>query len=188
MWPARNSGCGLSGLSCLRGLRTTGLDMRKLFLASAVLLAMPATAATAADLRTKAPVLKAPPPVAVFSWSGFYVGANIGYSWGRARNDWDVFVPALTVVDQTVCPPALCASGSDSNKLNGAIGGLQAGYNWQMANVLVGLEADIQASGQKGSEVFSAPFATSIIIGVTPGGRNRIRRLHAKARLGRHPA
>ena len=66
----------------------------------------------AADLRAKAPVFKAPPPVAVFSWSGFYAGANIGYSWGRSRNDWSVFAPALVVVNATVCPPALCASGS----------------------------------------------------------------------------
>jgi len=145
-----------------------GRDMRRLSLASAALLAMLASPAMAADMRAKAPVFKAPPPVAVFSWSGFYVGGNIGYSWGRSRNDWNVFAPALVVVNPTVCPPALCASGSDSNKINGAIGGLQAGYNWQMANAVVGLEADVQASGQKGSQVFSAPFATSIIVGGIP--------------------
>jgi outer membrane immunogenic protein len=142
--------------------------MRRLFLASAALLAMLASPAMAADLPAKAPLFKAPPPVAIFSWSGFYVGANIGYSWGRSRNDWDVFAAALTVVNPTVCPPALCVSGSDTNKINGAIGGLQAGYNWHMANFVVGLETDVQASGQRGSQVFSAPFATSIIVGVIP--------------------
>jgi outer membrane immunogenic protein len=47
-------------------------------------------------------------------------------------------------------------TGSDSNKLKGAIGGLQAGYNWQTAGFLVGVETDFQVSGQKGSQIFSA--------------------------------
>src|SRR5262245_41574954 len=40
----------------------------------------------AADLPAKAPVLKAPPP-AIYNWTGFYVGGNAGYSWGRATTD-----------------------------------------------------------------------------------------------------
>jgi outer membrane immunogenic protein len=53
------------------------------FLASALvaigsLAAMPASAA---DLPAKAPVLSAPP--AAFNWTGYYVGANAGYAWGR---------------------------------------------------------------------------------------------------------
>ena len=36
----------------------------------------------AADM--PAPVYKAPPPVVVpFSWTGFYLGANIGGAWGH---------------------------------------------------------------------------------------------------------
>jgi outer membrane immunogenic protein len=38
--------------------------------------------ALAADM-----VVKAPPPAPVFSWTGFYVGGNIGYSWGKASVD-----------------------------------------------------------------------------------------------------
>ena len=34
---------------------------------------------------------KAPAPVAiVYDWTGFYIGGNVGYSWGRAATDGDV--------------------------------------------------------------------------------------------------
>src|SRR5215468_3115627 len=35
----------------------------------------------------KAPLYKAPPPVVFYSWTGFYVGGNVGYSWGNANTD-----------------------------------------------------------------------------------------------------
>ena len=37
--------------------------------------------ASAADQAVR-PLLKAP-PIPVFSWTGFYIGANAGYHWGR---------------------------------------------------------------------------------------------------------
>jgi outer membrane immunogenic protein len=137
--------------------------MKKLFLASIAFVTLSAgSSAWGADLRVKAPIYKAPPPVQVFGWTGFYVGANVGYSWGRSSNDWDFFAPNLNIfAGTTTCIPAggaLCAAGSDSNKLNGVIGGLQAGYNWQTGSLLVGIETDIQASGQEGDRIFSTGF------------------------------
>jgi outer membrane immunogenic protein len=44
--------------------------------------------------------------------------------------------------------------GSDSHRFQGALGGFQAGYNWQLQNFLIGIETDIQASGQRGSQTF----------------------------------
>jgi outer membrane immunogenic protein len=38
--------------------------------------------ASAADLPRKAPVYAPPPPTSVYSWTGFYVGGNIGDGWG----------------------------------------------------------------------------------------------------------
>ena len=56
--------------------------MKKLLLAAAAIASMIATSAFAADLPaggyTKAP----PPMVAVYNWTGFYIGGNVGYSWG----------------------------------------------------------------------------------------------------------
>jgi opacity protein-like surface antigen len=109
------------------------------------------------------PVYKAPPPPVVYGWTGFYVGANIGYSWGRASSNWDIFAP-FVLGGPCSAPPAsgaLCSAGSDSNRLNGAIGGLQAGYNWQNGNFLAGLETDIQWSGQKGNGLFTSTFLTA---------------------------
>src|SRR5712691_3578751 len=137
--------------------------MKRLWLAGFALAALAADPAAAADL-TK-PVYKAP-PVAVFSWTGFYAGANVGYSWGRSSNDWNFFAQSVGGAPPaaTTCAPVVAAffkTGSDSNKLNGAIGGFQAGYNWQRANYLIGVETDIQVSGQKGDQIFITTNATS---------------------------
>src|SRR6266566_3062386 len=66
-----------------------GADMKKLFLASASVLALSVGTATAADLGPR-PVYKGPPPVAApvpFSWTGFYIGGNFGSGWGT--KEWD---------------------------------------------------------------------------------------------------
>jgi outer membrane immunogenic protein len=126
--------------------------------------------ATAADMAVKAPLYKAP-IVAPWSWTGFYVGANLGYSWGRSSNDWN-FVAFNAGAGPGPCLPAgfaWCAAGSDSSKLNGAIGGLQAGYNWQTGNYLAGIETDIQISGQKGSNIFTGAVPLVPGNGLPPG-------------------
>ena len=124
--------------------------------------------AVAADIPVKAPIA---PVTAPYNWTGFYAGANVGYSWGRSNNDWDIFARDLGG-GGPLCAPApgfaFCATGSDSNKLNGAIGGLQAGYNWQRGNYLIGIETDIQVSGQKGDGIFSDVYGTNIFFGNAP--------------------
>jgi outer membrane immunogenic protein len=117
-----------------------------------------AAGAMAADLParvyTKAPVA---PPV-VYNWTGFYVGGNVGYGWGR-ENDNGLLTgtsSAQVVSAATGRPfgapvvsalPTLPIFGRSN--LNGVIGGGQAGYNWQAQNWLVGLEADFQGSGER---------------------------------------
>jgi len=137
--------------------------MKRLWFAGFALAALAANPAGAADLSK--PVYKAP-PAPVFTWTGFYVGANVGYSWGRSNNDWNFFAQSVGGAPpaSTICAPAglaFCAAGSDRDKLNGAIGGFQAGYNWQRANYVVGIETDIQASGQKGDQIFTAINGTT---------------------------
>lgn len=87
-------------------------------------------AASAADLPVKAPAL------AHYNWTGFYVGANLGWSFGRSSTDYTI---------------AGLPFGSTSQRMDGILGGLQAGYNWQNGRGVFGLEADIQATGQKGN-------------------------------------
>jgi outer membrane immunogenic protein len=118
------------------------LIMKAILLAGIGLLAFAATGtpASAADLPVKAPVYKAP-PVLPYSWAGFYLGGNVGYSWGRSHS-------TLTLSDAT--SGAVLSSNSANFNLDGVIGGGQIGYNWQSNNWVFGLEADIQASGEKG--------------------------------------
>jgi outer membrane immunogenic protein len=91
---------------------------------------------------------KAPPPVAaaVYNWTGFYIGGNVGYSWGRSSN--------TETLSRLTTGTALFTNTS-SNDVNGVIGGGQVGYNWQASNWLFGLEADIQGSGERGSSSFT---------------------------------
>jgi outer membrane immunogenic protein len=69
-----------------------------------------------------------------------YWGANVGYSWGKSKYD-----ATLTGVGTV----------SNSQNIDGAIGGVQTGYNYQFGAWVWGLETDFQASGQKGSSTFT---------------------------------
>lgn len=95
--------------------------------------------AIAADLSVpRAPVYtKAPAIEAVgFDWSGFYAGAHAGYDWGRAH-----------VIDNGVLT-------ENSVPMNGAIGGLLAGINWQAGTFVYGLEGDFGVSDLHGRGAF----------------------------------
>jgi outer membrane immunogenic protein len=100
------------------------------------------TVTSAADLGSPAPapIYTKAPVLAPWSWTGFYVGGNVGYGWGRADNT-DSFVSPCPIC--LVNPPdfaTLLATGS--NNIGGVIGGGQFGYNWQATNFLLGIEAD----------------------------------------------
>jgi outer membrane immunogenic protein len=114
--------------------------------------------ALAADLPVKAPRYTPPPPAPVYSWTGFYIGGNVGYSWGNA--DSDISADPVTANFGVFTIPIPGFVGSDSMKPKGIIGGGQIGYNWQFSpNWVVGLEADWQASGEKASHSFTNPFS-----------------------------
>src|SRR4030088_1951555 len=97
-------------------------------IATAAFAAMAAIpAASAADLAAR-PYTKAPPAmVEVWNWTGFYVGGNGGYSWGRSRTDVTYF-NTVTGAPIVLPPGSIVSSGFD---MNGGIAGGQAGYNWQ---------------------------------------------------------
>ncbi|GGF88469.1 membrane protein [Azorhizobium oxalatiphilum] len=110
----------------------------KPFLVSGVLAsALFAAPAMAADMArapvVAAPIVSAAPPV--FSWTGFYIGANAGYAWGSGTGVADSF-----------------ASSPD-----GWLAGGQVGYNYQFQNnMLIGLEADVQAADIGGGNAFAS--------------------------------
>ena len=128
--------------------------------AFAVVTAIPT--ASAADLAAR-PYTKAPPALVEFyNWTGFYIGGNVGYSWGRSRDTSTLTNTAGTVLFTSI----------DRSDLNGVVGGGQIGHNWQVQNWVWGLEADIQGTDEHGSRAFTCPTAIctpSAIILVAPG-------------------
>ena len=99
--------------------------MKKLLLVSTALTVLFAGSALAADLRRPAPAYTPPPPTPpVFSWTGFYIGGNLGGAWARG-----------TVSDSLF---GLSASSDRS----GFIGGGQLGVNYQFSNIVLGAEWD----------------------------------------------
>jgi outer membrane immunogenic protein len=103
--------------------------------------------ARAADMPVKVPVA-----FGYDGWTGFYVGANIGYGWGKASDNSNFVDPALFV--------PITATLLNSDRPKGAIGGGQVGYNWQVgSHGLLGIEADWQGSGQRANQGFVTGFA-----------------------------
>jgi outer membrane immunogenic protein len=114
--------------------------MKKFFSAAAMALALSTGSAVAADL----PSLKGPPPVyvpppPVFSWTGPYLGVNIGGGW-RERNDWNA-VPFGPFGGLGLW------NWNNNNNSGGVVGGGQIGYNYQFSPwLVVGLETDFQGT------------------------------------------
>lgn len=114
--------------------------MKKL-LAAATLATLIGTPVFAADMA--APVYKAPPPAEpVWSWTGFYIGANGGYGWGNTSTTATTFQPAGTV------PNPVIPNLAFSQKPNGPVFGGQVGYNFQVSQTwLIGIEGDFDTAG-----------------------------------------
>jgi outer membrane immunogenic protein len=125
--------------------------MKRFLLAGAAVAAL-ATSALAADLPVATYPMKSPAYVAAYNWTGFYIGANLGGAWARVTNTDSFAVGATTPVN------------SSSSTLSGVIGGGQLGYNWQTGNLVFGLEADIDGSGERGTSTTVIPaFGTDTV-------------------------
>jgi len=79
-------------------------------------------------------------------WSGFYLGAQLGATWGEAD----------------YAEPADPAAGFDAS-LGGIAGGLYAGYGLRFGDLVLGLEADgslsdAELAGDNGYTVLSQPW------------------------------
>lgn len=101
--------------------------MFKLSRAITTLLALLLTsaAADAADMRLKAPPPAAPLPPP-FSWSGFYIGGNLGGAWFHSDMTDTLFFDNF----------------SNGNNNGAFIGGGQVGFNYQVNNFVIGFEGE----------------------------------------------
>jgi len=107
---------------------------------AAILMASVATTAIAADLpsRKAAPV---PAPVYVpplFSWTGFYVGVNGGYGWSDFRG----------------------SGGNVFAKPSGGLLGGTVGYNYQIGQIVVGVEDNLDWADMTNSRTLASGIST----------------------------
>jgi outer membrane immunogenic protein len=124
-----------------RGLEFGGWGMSLTRLFAAALLAAPVSFAFAADL----PPRPAPPmlsPVPVYNWTGIYVGINGGGGWGSQN-------PLALVAPQF--------GQNNSFSLSGGVVGGTIGGQVQVNHVVLGLEADADWAGIKGSSTVPIP-------------------------------
>src|SRR5262249_30197365 len=97
----------------------------------------------------------------------------------NSSNDWNIFAVNITN-NSSVCPPtgpALCIAGSDSDRLKGALGGIQIGQNWQTGHYVFGIEIDFDATGQRGDQTFYGSNGAVGIIAAAPASAAYTERL-----------
>jgi outer membrane immunogenic protein len=127
--------------------------MRKLFIACSVLSAS-AAGAFAADLPART-YTKAPPMAAViYDWSGFYIGGDVGWAGSRQTGEIDA-LPSPGFGAPAVSGNGVAGFGllptNYGLKRDGLVGGLFAGYNWQVGHTVFGIEGDGSYLGGQGS-------------------------------------
>jgi len=119
------------------------------------------TLASAAALLGVAAPAFAQPATEAWTWTGPYVGVNIGYGGG------DFHYPFSGTTDAAGTNPV---TGQARQSSTGVLGGGQMGYNYQMPNGWVlGLETDIAAADIGGNSSFSSATAAG---NLTAGGVN----------------
>jgi outer membrane immunogenic protein len=94
--------------------------------------------------------------VAVYDWSGFYIGGVIGGGW--AKND--LSDPGLGIVGTLIGVPVVQTTDS-----SGFIGGIEGGDRYQFGKLVIGWEADMTWGGINGTSttVFGAPLLAPTI-------------------------
>jgi outer membrane immunogenic protein len=93
--------------------------MKRIARAAALLVTGAGGAASAADIPHPS-YYTATAPLSAYSWTGLYLGGNLGYEWGTTSNN--------------------------PTRPSGFAGGAEGGYNWQTGQLVFGGEADIQLS------------------------------------------
>ena len=126
--------------------------IRKVLLSTVAVVAISGTA-FAADLPSRrAPPVFIPPPIPVFSWTGFYIGGQVGYDFGRDQ---------ATEVGVT-------GSNQSFNvgQYDGLLGGAHVGYNFSTQSFpllggfggsggVIGVEGDVNGGDVRSRTTFT---------------------------------
>lgn len=135
------------------------MKIQDLLLAGTAII-VPVGMAGASDLPVRMPVKAAPIVAPPFNWTGFYVGANAGVLWGHSVQTVDIDDAPIGILP-------------DDSRFAGFIGGVQAGYNWQFSNIVLGVEADIDFSTAKKSVITSTALGDTHNMSVSALGTGR---------------
>jgi outer membrane immunogenic protein len=117
------------------------IAMPKKLLVATTLVTLPFVA-NAADLVTKAPVMKAPPVSASrINWTGCFGGLNAGWGWGNYKQIND----------------AEGSGGVASVDASGPVFGGQLGCNYQTGSLVFGIEGSLGGANIKGDDALNVP-------------------------------
>ncbi len=119
---------------------------KKFILGAVAALVLGPAAVSAADL----PV-KAPPPIPIYDWTGFYIGAAGGGSLGTS--------------DQL--DPTTGQSFTSGYNIKGGLFGGTLGYNWQVSSFVVGFEGNVSWVHEYGFNLDVGPASTFITQGLS---------------------
>jgi outer membrane immunogenic protein len=145
--------------------------LKKLLMASVGVVVFAGSAALADDLRSGAsPPIYVPPP---FTWTGVYLGGQIGYAWGNDHASVNAFNPGTPGTPGVACSPntevcvpipgtpgipPLFLSGPFGSSPQGVIGGAHIGYNLQLTQWVIGLEGSVEGTSLSKTIGVGDPF------------------------------
>lgn len=122
---------------------------RKLLLASLGALALTAPAAFAADLGAKPPPPPYIPPPPLFTWTGIYIGGQVGVGWGAGNFNTTGFDPVTGTF----------ISGTLGDRPTGVIGGAHIGYQYQINQIVLGIEGSVDGTSLSNTAFAFFPVA-----------------------------
>ena len=137
------------------------MKMKTIAVLSGILSLSAVSVASAADMAVKAPVV---PPAPIFTWTGFYIGADVGWA-GSRQTATTVGTPA------GFGAPAIVGAGiagigvlpmSHGLSDDSVMGSIHAGYNWQAGAWVLGLEGDVSVIDRNASS--SQPVLLSFAV------------------------
>jgi outer membrane immunogenic protein len=129
---------------------------RKMLLASVGAIALTGSAAFAADLPSRAPPPVYLPPPPIFTWTGFYIGGQVGGAWGTGSGHLTAFDPVTDT---------LVATSLGGDNPSGVIGGGHLGFDYQLpgwnwfssSGVVIGVEGSVDGSSLSKTVVVTLP-------------------------------
>ncbi|HEV2558220.1 MAG TPA: outer membrane protein [Microvirga sp.] len=129
-------------------------------LAGTAALALTAAAAQAADLPARTAPVAPVAMVPVFTWTGFYVGAQVGYQFSDRETNYNGYLFEFDGDNDF-------NDVFDTDEDDAFVAGAHAGYNFQFGSFVVGVEGDIEGVFGDDDDDYG-----TLLVRTTPTGPN----------------